>query len=140
MDSSSLYLIAADAVLLLHALFVIFVVLGLIGIFTGGVLQWQWVRNPWFRVIHLLAITVVVAQSWLAVICPLTTLEMTLRDRAGDAVYPGSFISHWLETLLYYQAPPWVFVLCYTVFGAIVLASWYLVRPGKTDPRFRADL
>jgi hypothetical protein len=129
MNSSSAYLLTADAVLVLHALFVVFVVLGLIGIFTGGVLEWRWVRNPWFRVIHLIAITVVVVQSWLAVVCPLTTMEMTLRNRAGDAVYPGSFISHWLETLIYYEAPPWVFVLCYTVFGSFVLASWFWVRP-----------
>jgi hypothetical protein len=70
-----------------------------------------------------------VVQSWLAAICPLTTLEMTFRSRAGDAVYPGSFIGHWLETLLYYDAPAWVFVLCYTAFGALVLASWFWVRP-----------
>jgi hypothetical protein len=129
MDSSSTYLLAADAVLLIHALFVVFVVLGLAAIFTGGALRWGWVRNPWFRVIHLGAVAVVVMQSWLGVLCPLTTLEMELRSRAGDAVYPGSFIGHWLESLLYYQAPAWVFVVCYTAFGALVLASWFLVRP-----------
>ena len=54
---------------------------------------------------------------------------MTLRRRAGDAVYGGSFIAHWLETLLYYQAPPWVFAVCYTAFGLLVVASWVMVRP-----------
>jgi hypothetical protein len=120
---------AADVILLLHVLFVAFVVLGLVLIFVGRSLGWNWVRNPWFRLIHLIAIAVVVVQSWLRVICPLTTLEMELRSRAGDAVYPGSFIAHWLETILYYQAPPWVFMACYTVFGAMVAASWFWVRP-----------
>jgi hypothetical protein len=127
--SSSAYLLAADAVLLVHALFVAFVVFGLLLILAGGALRWAWVRNPWFRVSHLAAIGVVVAQSWLGVICPLTTLEMTFRQRAGDAVYPGSFIGHWLEKLLYYEAPAWVFVVCYTVFGSLVIASWFWVRP-----------
>lgn len=68
-------------------------------------------------------------QSWLSVICPLTTLEMVLRRRAGDAVYAGSFVGHWLENFLCYQAPPWVFVLCYSSFGLLVLASWYWVPP-----------
>jgi hypothetical protein len=74
-------------------------------------------------------VAVVVIQSWLAVICPLTTLEMIFRNRAGDAVYPGSFIGHWLERLLYYEAPSWVFVMCYTAFGTLVFVSWFWVRP-----------
>lgn len=129
MDASSAYLLAADAVLALHALFVVFVVLGLLAVFAGGVFGWNGIRNPWFRLIHLAAIAVVVVQAWLGEICPLTTLEMTLRGRAGDAVYPGSFIGHWLQTMLYYEAPAWVFVVCYTAFGALVLASWFWVRP-----------
>jgi len=124
-----LYLIAADAILLLHALFVAFVVGGLILVFTGRAAGWSWVRNPWFRVLHVAAIAVVVIQSWLNVICPLTTFEMSLRSRAGDATYTGSFIAHWLETVLYFQAPAWVFMVCYTAFGTLVVASWFWVRP-----------
>lgn len=141
MDSTALYLIAADAILLLHVLFVIFIVLGLLLIFAGKALAWQWVCNPWFRLLHLIAIAVVVIQSWLLVICPLTTLEMALRERAGDAAYAGSFISHWLETLLYYRAPPWVFIVCYTLFGVIVVLSWIYVRPRHffKDEAFKAD-
>jgi hypothetical protein len=128
-DSPTLFLLTADAILLLHVLFVAFVVLGLVLIFTGKAFAWSCVRNPWFRVIHLVAIGVVVVQSWLRVICPLTIIEMSLRTRAGYATYPGSFISHWLETLLYYHAPVWVFVVCYTAFGIVVLASWFWIRP-----------
>jgi hypothetical protein len=76
---------------------------------------------------------VVVVQSWLGVICPLTTFEMALRTRAGEAGYPGSFIAHWVETILYYQAPPWVFMVCYTAFGALVIASWFWVRPRRRE-------
>ncbi len=129
MESESAYRLAADAVLLVHALFVAFVVFGMALIIAGGALHWEWVRNRWFRVTHLAAIGVVVIQSWLSVICPLTSLEMAFRNRAGDAAYPGSFIGHWLEKLLYYDAPAWVFVVCYTAFGVLVLAGWFLVRP-----------
>ena len=100
------YLLAADAVLLLHVLFVAFVVVGLLLILAGRLLSWSWVRNWWFRVIHLGAIGVVVLQAWLGVICPLTRLEMYLRDKAGDTTYAGSFVSYWLEAILYYRAPP----------------------------------
>ena len=125
------YLLAADAVLLLHVLFVVFVVTGLVLILAGKLMSWAWVRNWWFRVIHLAAIGVVVLQSWLGVICPLTKLEMYLRGKAGDAMYAGSFVAHWLESILYYRAPTWVFAACYTAFAAIVVLSWVWVRPHR---------
>lgn len=124
-----LYGLAADAMLLLHVLFVAFVVFGLVLILVGGARNWAWIRNPWFRLAHLAAIAVVVVQSWLGVICPLTTIEMSLRERAGDSVYSQTFMSHWLEAILYYSAPPWVFAACYTAFGALVVVSWWRVRP-----------
>ena len=136
MDTESWYLLAADLILFTHVLFVAFVVIGLLLILIGKPLQWRWVRNRWFRIAHLLAIGVVVLQAWLGVICPLTILEMWLRERAGDAVYAGTFISHWLESILYYQAPAWVFVACYTAFGALVVLSWFWVPPrtsGSSD-------
>lgn len=74
---------------------------------------------------------VVVLQTWLGLICPLTTLEMALRNHAGDAVYADSFVGHWLSTLLYYQFSAWVFVVCYTLFGLAVAAGWFLVRPRR---------
>ncbi len=140
MDSSTLFLMAADFVLVVHLLFVCFVVVGLVLILAGKVWRWAWVLNPWFRLVHLLAIAVVVIQSWIGLICPLTTIEMALRSRAGDATYTGSFVSHWLERLLYYQAPSWVFAVCYTAFGIAVFASWFLMRPRSftktNDDRF----
>ncbi len=120
----------ADLVLLLHVLVVLFIVVSLFLIVLGGMRGWRWVRNPWFRLGHLLAIGVVAAQAWLGMVCPLTTLEMTLRLAAGERTYAGSFIAHWVGRLLYYQAPLWVFALVYTAFGAAVAGAWWLVRPG----------
>jgi hypothetical protein len=114
------YRLLADAILALHVLIVLFVVFGLLLIFIGGGRGWAWVRNPRFRIAHAITISVVVLQVWLGKICPLTTLEMALREKAGDAVYEGGFIAHWLGELLYYDLPLWVFALAYTLFGAIV--------------------
>ena len=129
MESDFPYLLAADLILLGHVLFVAFVVLGLALILIGKPLGWSWVRNPWFRLAHLAAISIVALQSWFGRICPLTTWEMALRARSGEGTYAGSFITHWLESLLYFQAPEWVFMVCYTAFAAIVIASWFWVRP-----------
>ena len=104
MTGDASFQMLADAVLAVHFAFVGFVVLGLALIVLGGVRRWSWVRNPVFRLAHLSAIAIVVAQAWLGVVCPLTTLEMALRRRAGAATYTGSFIAHWLGQLLYYEA------------------------------------
>lgn len=129
MSSESWYILAADGVLFLHASFVAFVVFGLVLILLGRPAGWRWVRNPCFRVAHLVAILVVTTQAWLGVVCPLTTIEMALRARGGDATYGGAFIAHWVESVLYYRAPNWVFAVAYTLFGLAVVASWFWVRP-----------
>ena len=127
--------ILADAVLALHAAFVAFVVLGLLAILVGGALGWRWVRDPRFRVAHLAAIALVVAESWAGVTCPLTSLEDSLRESAGEATYSGAFVAHWLGRLLYWQAPPWAFTLAYTLFGSAVAAGWWLVPPHRRPRR-----
>lgn len=126
-----MYQFLADLVLMFHVLLVAFIVLGLVLILMGRLKHWAWVRNRWFRSLHLAAIGVVVAQVWVGMICPLTSLEMWLRSQAGDTRYEGSFIQHWLQRLLYYSAPDWVFLLAYSVFGLLVLLSWWCVRPER---------
>lgn len=131
MESELGYRLAADALLGLHALLVVFIVLGLALVIAGKLAGWGWVHHFWFRVAHLVAIGIVALQAWLGMICPLTLWEMQLREKAGDAVYAGSFIAHWLDRLLYYRAPEWVFVVGYSLFAALVLASWFWVRPQR---------
>jgi len=117
--------------LILHVAFVVFVVGGLLLICIGNLRHWAWVNSLRFRIAHLLAIGYVVAQAWLGAVCPLTHLEMWLRRRAGESGYSGSFIEYWLQRLLYFDAPPWVFIAVYTGFGMLVVASWYLYPPRR---------
>ena len=126
-----MYQVLADGVLLVHVLFVVFVVGGLLLILVGGIKQWYWVRNWWFRAVHLGCISIVVAQSWLGLICPLTNLEMRLRLEGGKGQYEGSFIQYWLERILYYEAPAWIFVIVYSLFGCLVLFSWVRYPPQR---------
>lgn len=123
------YLLLADSVLFLHVMVVAFVVLGLVMILTGGLMKWRWVRNPWLRVSHLCCIGVIVMQAWAGIVCPLTTLEMWLRSKGGVQGYSGAFIAHWLESILYFDLPNWVFTVVYSSFGLLVLLSWLWVRP-----------
>lgn len=124
-----IYQFLANAVLLLHVGVVLFIVASLPLILLGGALRWRWVRNWWFRALHLLAIAVVVGQSWAGIMCPLTTLEQALRLQAGQVSYEGDFIAYWLSKLLFFQAPPWAFISVYSIFGVLVVLGMVFVRP-----------
>jgi hypothetical protein len=126
-----MYGILADAILIVHFAFVVFVVLGFLLILTGLMAKWMWIHNRKFRIAHLAAIAVVVLQAWFGQLCPLTIWENDLRRLAGQSGYTESFIEHWLHRILFYQAEPWVFTTIYTVFGALVFAVWLLGRRAR---------
>lgn len=129
MNDTLPYQLLADAVLALHVVIVLFVVGGLAVIIAGNLLAWSWVNAMWFRLAHLGAIAIVVAQSWLGAVCPLTTLEMWLRAQARITTYAGSFVEYWLQRILYYEAPTWVFAVVYTLFGLAVVVAWWCFPP-----------
>ncbi len=83
--------LAADAVVLVHLAFVVFVV-------VGGCLAIRWPRVAW---LHVPAALWGAWAELTATICPLTPLENALRRRAGEAGYEGGFIEHYMIPLLY---------------------------------------
>jgi hypothetical protein len=131
------YQLLADAVLVVHFGVVVFVVGGLAAILVGNWLAWQWVNEWWFRLAHLGAVVLVAAQAWLGALCPLTTLESWLRVRAGSSGYAQSFMEHWLQRFIFFDAPFWVFTAAYTVFALMVFAAWWYFPP-KRGTRDRA--
>ena len=74
------YQLLADVVLSLHVAIVVFVIGGLFVIIVGNLRAWRRVNAVWFRRAHLAAIAVVVAGAWFGAACPLTKLEMWLRE------------------------------------------------------------
>ena len=127
-----MYVILANTVLVVHVAFVACVILFTPFIYIGKAANWRWVRIYWLRIAHLLGVCIVAAQSWAGVICPLTTLEMWLREHSDHAIYSGSFIEHWLQRLLYWDFPAWVFIGLYSLFALLVVFTWYVVPPMNT--------
>ena len=123
--------VLADIVLIVHTLIAVFVVAGLPIIVAGNIAGANWVNAWWFRLTHLASIAVIVAQAWLGMVCPLTTLEMWLRRKAGQVSYEESFIEHWLSELLFYEAPGWVFTVVYSGFGILVALVWWRYPPSR---------
>jgi len=113
----------ADLLLVVHFAVVAFIVLGLIlvwiGAAFGATARWAWVRDPWFRYLHLAAIMFVAAEALLGATCPLTVWEDLVRGGAR----PETFVGRWVYRLLYYDAPGWVFTILYAAWAAATLVT-----------------
>lgn len=121
----------ADAILIVHFMFVLFVTGGFVLTLAGAALRWSWVRARTFRSAHLGAVLLVLAESLVGMACPLTVWEDALRRSSPQ---DASFIGRWVARLLYYEFPEWMFAVAYTVFALVVALAWYLVPPRRAKP------
>jgi polyferredoxin len=119
--------IAADALLVAHFLLAVFIAGGLPVVWLGAAAGWRWVRNVWFRSLHLAAIAIVALESVLGIACPLTIWEDLLRG----SLQPQSFVGRWVHRLLYYNVPERLFTLLYAVWALATLVTLVLVPPRK---------
>jgi hypothetical protein len=121
----------ADLILIVHFAFVLFVVGGLLLIWTGAAAGWQWVRDPWFRGLHLAAICFVTLEALFGIMCPLTVWEDALRGGQSET----SFMARWVHRVLFYDFPEWAFTTAYVLFALAVAMTFWLVpvRKSKTS-------
>jgi len=118
----------ADLVLWLHLAYVAFVASGYFLIPLGAWLGWGWVRNRWYRRLHVAGIGIVALEALVGVVCPLTWLENALRGQQDGLTFMGRLA----EALLYSSYPLWVYTVLYV--AALTLAL-YLYR--RIPPRAR---
>ena len=117
----------ADALLIVHFLIAAFIVCGLPLTWLGFLCEWPWIRNPYFRYLHLAAIGFIALEALVGVACPLTVWEDALRGAAR----PESFIGRWVQRLLFYDAPEWVFTSAYVAWTLATLATLRFVPPRR---------
>ena len=125
----------ADIVAIIHLGYVVFVILGFILIVLGIVLKWQWVRNLWFRIAHLAAIAGVALEALLGMNCPLTVLEFSLRYGVSPAGRRVSFVGELIDSILYYEAPAWLFTIIYVGFALLVVITFVMAPPSRKGQR-----
>ena len=124
-------MIFADIIALIHLGYVVFVILGFILILMGIALGWKWVRNLWFRIAHLAAIAGVALEAILGVNCPLTVLEFSLRYGVSLSDKRVSFVGELIDSILYYDAPAWLFTIIYVGFALLVAITFVLAPPTR---------
>ena len=118
----------ADVLLVVHFMIAAFIVAVLPLIWLGFLLGWKWIGNPILRYLHLAAIAVVALEALLGYACPLTVWEDMLRG----GIRPESFVGRWVQRLLFYDAPEWLFTTAYAAWALATLITLKLVPPRRT--------
>jgi hypothetical protein len=113
--------LAADAVVVLHLLWIVFLILGAL---PGQ--RWAWVK--WA---HLASLAFSIALQTFGWICPLTHLEVWLRRLGGAQPYEGTFIRHYVEQIVYAEIPRSVLLVGTLIVVALSLWLYLRPRPGK---------
>ena len=129
-----LYRVFADIVVVMHFVWILFMLAGFILTLWG--FFWREFFDWWlFRTLHLCGIAYVGLLAVLRQYCPLTILENTLRARYEPGLrYPGSFIVHYIEKLVYPDVNP-LAILIPTVFIALFTIFVFMVKPPKKIKR-----
>ncbi len=117
---------SASTVLAVHLAVIAFNVLGLVAVPLGAARRWRWVRVRWWRVLHLASWAVVAVQALLGRACFLTLWQ----DRLAGANGPP-LIERWVNGLIYWPLPIWVFGAIYLALFAAAVALWWLVPPRR---------
>ena len=120
------YRLAADAVVLLHLGFVVFVV-------AGGLLVFRW---RWVALLHLPAVVWAVLLEFRGWLCPLTPLELSLRASGGQAGYSGGFVEYYILPVLYpaeLDSTLQIALGSFVIVINVVLYNWLLWRLKNRD-------
>jgi hypothetical protein len=113
----------SSAILAFHLLVIAFNVLGLIAIPVGAALNWRWVRIRWWRALHIASWAVVALQAALGRACFLTLWQDQLTGASGQP----PLIERWVDSVIYWPLPIWVFGAIYLALFAAVAALWWRV-------------
>jgi hypothetical protein len=115
----------AGAVLAVHVGVIAFNVFGLIAVPLGAWCGWSFVRVRWWRALHIASLTVVALQAAFGQACFLTVWQRQLEGEAADR----ALIQSWVEALIFWPLPIWMFALLYAAVLVYALALWFWVRP-----------
>jgi len=124
------YLLAADGILLIHLIFVAFVLLGFVFIWIGHIVKWKLATNAKFRICHVLAMGIVLCESMAGRMCPLTEWENDLRVKGGEGqLYETSFIKEWIHKIMFFDLSEQLFMLIYILFFVLILLTFWMIPP-----------
>ena len=121
---------AAELVMIAHFLLAAFITAGFVAIPIGYKFGWSLAQNRRLRICHALVMGFITAETIVGLACPLTILELSLR---GDSP-TQSFVSYWIQRILYWDLPHEMFIAVYFLFFSWVIFLWKWCPPKAKLP------
>ena len=120
-------MILSEIVLLLHFSIFLFMILSFILIPYGYFKKWEWVKNIYFRSIHLILMGIILIETILGFMCPLTILENFLRaDKKIDNIF-----SKIIHQIMYWDLTNYQFIILYLLSLSYIIFLWLYFRPNQ---------
>ena len=134
-----LYKILADTIVVIHFAWILFMLLGFILTLYG--FFWRKFFDKWlFRILHLCGIIYVGLLTLLGQYCPLTIVENTLRSQYDTGLrYPGSFIIHYVEKLVYPDVNPRIILIPTILIALFTIMVFIFEPPAKIKKIFKRN-
>lgn len=114
-----------QAVLAAHLAVIGFNIFGLVAVPLGAWLGWRWVRILWWRALHLASLALVALQAAFGRACFLTLWQ----DALTGGGHADPLVMRFVNSLIYWPLPIWVFTAAYLAIFAYAIALWIWVRP-----------
>jgi len=121
--------LAANLIAVVHIAFFLFIVGGMVAIVAAIRKPIAWVRNPWFRIAHAMAIYIVLFEEATGLQCPLNVLQWGAREVATGTTEASAGVGGLLDFLLYHTISPLALDIMYWSFGALTLLMLWIVPP-----------
>jgi uncharacterized protein DUF2784 len=128
--------VSAEAVLAAHIAVILFNVFGLIVVPIGAARGWRFVHIAWWRMLHVAMLAAVAVQALASRACILTLWQS---DLTGSAARPPPLIASWVNRLIYWKLPIWIFAALYTVVFVYAVALLWLVPLRRITRHSSAD-
>ena len=115
----------SEIILLLHLLIFLFITLSFILIPIGYFQKWKWVKNKYYRSIHLILMGIISIETILGFMCPLTILENYFRDD----IKVDNKLTEIAHQILYWDLPNYQFIILYILSFSYLIFLWFFFKP-----------
>ena len=118
-------IIFSEIVLLFHFCIFLFIITSFIFIPLGYHKKWKWVKNKYYRLIHLVLMGIIFIETILGFMCPLTILENFLRND----IKINNKITQIIHQIMYWDLPTYQFIILYLLSLLYLIFLWFFFKP-----------
>ena len=115
----------SEIVLLFHFCIFLFMILSFFLIPLGYYQEWKWVKNKYYRLIHLVLMGIIFIETILGFMCPLTILENFLRND----IEINNKITQIIHQIMYWDLPTYQFIILYLLSLLYLIFLWCFFKP-----------